>query len=184
LIIVGVLLVTSIIVLFSGSVLVGSQPCDRFVPVEPDQAAQMNEQIQATQHIRSGERMSLEFSEVMLSSYVHQFTAGSRDLVDGAARMVEPGVVMICGVYPPAGNMPIAAKVHIQPNTDQPYQLEGLAMRALDTGGAVGWVAVPNFVVEQLGLMQRAREIMGDNYIVTRLESPGGPTWVMEIQGK
>jgi hypothetical protein len=32
--------------------------------------------------------------------------------------------------------------------------------------------------------MQRAREIMGNNYIVTRIGSPGGPTWVMEIQGK
>jgi len=128
--------------------------------------------------------MPLEFSEVMLSSYVHQYAAGSRDLVDGAARLVEPGVVMICGIYPPAGNAPIAVKVRIQPHADEPYQLEGLAVRALDTGGAIGWVAVPNFVVEQLGLMQRAREIMGNNYIVTRIASPGGPTWVMEIQGK
>jgi hypothetical protein len=119
----------------------------------------------------------------MLSSYVHQYTADSRNLVDGAARLVEPGVVMICGIYPPAGNAPIAAKVRIQPNADEPYQLEGLAVRALDTGGAIGWVAVPNFVVE-VGLMQRAREIMGNNYIVTRLESTGGPMWLMEIQGK
>ena len=57
-------------------------------------------------------------------------------------------------------------------------------MRVLDTGGAIGWVAVPNFVVEQLGLMQRARDILGDNYIVTRLESPGGSMWVLEIEGK
>jgi hypothetical protein len=184
LIVVGVLLVTTLIVLSSGSVLVGPQQCERFVPVEPEQAAQMNRQIQAAQNIRSGERMSLKFSEVMLSSYVHQFTAGSRDLVDGAARLVDPGVVMICGVYPPAGNKAIAAKVRIQPDSDQPYQLEGLAMRVLDTGGAIGWVAVPNFVVEQLGLMQRARELMGNNYIVTRLESPGGQAWMMEIQGK
>jgi hypothetical protein len=184
LIVVGVLLVTTVIVLLSGSVLVGPQPCDRFVPIEPEQAAQMNRQIQAAQNIRAGERLSLEFSEVMLSSYVHQYTADSRDLVDGAARLVEPGVVMICGVYPAAGNAPIAAKVRIQPAADQPYQLEGLAMRALDTGGAIGWVAVPNFIAEQLGLLQRAREIMGDNYIVTRLESTGGPAWIMEIQGK
>ena len=184
LIVATVLLVTAIVVLSSGSVLVGPQPCDRFVPVDPEQAAQMNRQIQAARNIRSGERMALTFSEVMLSSYVQQYTGGSRDLVEGAARLVEPGVVMICGVYPPLGNAPIAAKVRIQPNADQPYQLEGLAVRALDTGGAMGWVAMPNFVVEPLGLMQRAREIMGNNYIVTRIESPGGPLWVMEIQGK
>jgi hypothetical protein len=184
LIVVGILLVLTVVVLSSGSVLVGPQPCDRFVPFEPEQAARMNRQIQAAQNIRSGQRLPLEFSEVMLSSYVHQYTAGSRDLIDGAARLVEPGVVMICGIYPPAGNAPIAAKVRIQANAEEPYQLEGLAVRALDTGSAIGWVAVPNFVVEQLGLMQRAREIMGDNYIVTRIESAGGPLWVMEIQGK
>jgi hypothetical protein len=184
LIIVGILLVTTIIVLSSGSVLVGPQACDRFVPVEPEQAARMNRQIKAAQNIRPGESMSLEFSEVMLSSYVHQYTADSGDLNDGAARLVEPGVVMICGVYPPAGNAPIAAKVRIQPKADEPYQLEGLAIQALDTGGAIGWVAVPNFVVDQLGLIQRAREIMGNNYIVTRIESSGGPMWVLEIQGK
>src|SRR5512136_2167251 len=103
--------------------------------------------------------MPLEFSEVMLSSYVHEYTAGSGDLVEGAARLVEPGVVMICGIYPPAGSAPIAAKVRIQPNADEPYQLEGLAVRALNTGGPIGWVAAPNFVAEQLSLMQRAREI-------------------------
>jgi hypothetical protein len=184
LIVVGVLLVTTIIVLSSGSVLVGPQSCDRVVPVDREQAAQLNEQIQAAQRIRSGERMSLEFSEEMLSSYVRVFTARSGDLKDGAARLVEPGVVMICGVYPPAGNAPIAAKVRIQPDADQPYQLEGLAMQVLDTGGAIGWVAVPNFVVEQLGLMQRARDIMGNNYIVTRVASSGGAMWLLEIQGK
>jgi hypothetical protein len=140
LIVVGILLVMAIVVLSSGSVLVGPQPCDRFVPVDLRQAALMNRQIQAAQNIRAGERMPLEFSEVMLSSYVHQYTAGSRDLVDGAARLVEPGVVMICGIYPPAGSAPIAAKIRIQPNADEPYQLEGLALRALDTGGAFGWV--------------------------------------------
>jgi hypothetical protein len=184
LIIVGVLLVTTIIVLSSGGVLVGPQACDRFVPVEPKEADAMEEKIRAAQDIQKGKRMTLEFSEVMLSSYLHRFTANSGDLVDGAARLVEPGVVMICGVYPPAGSARIAAKVRIQPNADEPYQLEGLAIQALDTGGSIGWVVVPNFLVEQLGLMQRAREIMGNNYIVTRLESPGGPTWVMEIQGK
>jgi hypothetical protein len=184
LIVVGILLVLTVAVLSSGSVLVGPQPCDRFVPFEPQQAARMNRQIQAAQNIRSGQRLPLEFSEVMLSSYVHQYTAGSRDLIDGAARLVEPGVVMICGIYPPAGNAPIAAKVRIQANAEESYQLEGLAVRALDTGSAIGWVAVPNFVVEQLGLMQRAREIMGDNYIVTRIESASGPLWLLEIQGK
>jgi hypothetical protein len=184
LIVVGILLVLTVAVLSSGSVLVGPQPCDRFVPFEPEQATRMNRQIQAAQNIRSGQRLPLEFSEVMLSSYVHQYTANSGDLVDGAARFVEPGVVMLCGVYPPAGSAPIAAKVRIQANAEEPYQLEGLAVRALDTGSAIGWVAVPNFVVEQLGLMQRAREIMGDSYIVTRIESGGRPLWVLEIQGK
>jgi len=42
LIVATVLLVTTIVVLASGSVLVGPQPCDRFVPVDPEQAAQMN----------------------------------------------------------------------------------------------------------------------------------------------
>jgi hypothetical protein len=184
LIVAGVLLVTVVVVLSSGSVLVGPQPCDRFVPFEPEQAARLNRQIQAAQNIRSGERLPLEFSEVMLSSYVQRFTADSRELIDGAARFVEPGVVMLCGIYPPAGNAPIAAKVRIQANVDQPYQFEGLAVRAVDTGGAIGWVAVPNFLIEQLGLAQRAREIMGDNYIVTRLESADGPLWLMEIQGR
>jgi len=184
LIVAGVLLLATVVVLFSGSVLVGPQPCERFVPFEPEQAAQLSEQIQAAQRMQPGERRSLEFSEVMLSSYVQQYTSHSRDLVDGAARFVEPGVVMICGIYPPAGNAPIAAKVRIQTNVDQPYQLEGLAVRAIDTGGAIGWLAVPNFLIEQLGLMQRAREIMGRNYIVTRIDAPPGPQWIMEIRGK
>ena len=74
--------------------------------------------------------------------------------------------------------------MRIQPNADEPYQLEGLAVRAIDTGGAIGWVAVPNVLIEQLGLPQRTREIMGSNYIITRVEARGGPLWLMEIQGK
>ena len=111
----------------------------------------MAAQIRRVQQIAPGERASLEFPEMNLNSYVHEYTAQSGDLQDGGIRLVEPGVVMLCGRSAQAGDLPIAAKFRIQPNADQAYQLEGVATRVIDTGGALGWVAVPNFVIEQTG---------------------------------
>ncbi len=172
LVIVGVLAVLTIGVLASGSVFVGPQPCDRDVPVSQDAAREMAAQIQRAQRIAPGERASLEFPEMNLNSYVNEYTARSGDLQDGGIRLVEPGVVMLCGRSAQAGNLPIAAKFRIQPNADQPYQLEGVATQVIDTGGALGWVAVPNFVIEQLGLMDRVRAALGRQLPRHRPRSP------------
>jgi hypothetical protein len=184
LVIVGVLAVLTIGVLASGSVFVGPQPCDRDVPVSQDAAREMAAQIQRAQRIAPGERASLEFPEMNLNSYVHEYTARSGDLQDGGIRLVEPGVVMLCGRSAQAGNLAIAAKFRIQAEADQPYRLEGAATQVLDTGGAFGWAAVPNFVIEQLGLMDRVRAALGDNFRVTRLEALDDQMWVLEIEGK
>lgn len=184
LVIVAVLLVVTVVVLASGSVLVGPQPCDRAVPVSPGAAQEMESQIRRVQQIAPGERTSLEFPEMNLNSYVHEYTAQSGDLQDGGIRLVEPGVVMLCGRSAQAGNLPIAAKFRIQPDADQAYQLEGVATQVIDTGGALGWVVVPNFVVEQLGLMDRVRAALGDNFRVTRLEARDDQFWMLEIEGK
>jgi hypothetical protein len=184
LVIVGVLAVLTIGVLASGSVFVGPQPCDREVPVSQGAAREMAAQIQRAQRIAPGERATLEFPEMNLNSYVNEYTARSGDLQDGGIRLVEPGVVMLCGRSAQAGNLAIAAKFRIQPEADQPYQLEGAATQVLDTGGALGWVAVPNFVVEQLGLMDRVRAALGNNFRVTKLNARDGQMWVLEIEGK
>jgi hypothetical protein len=184
LVILAVLLVLTIVVLASGSVLVGPQPCDRPVPVSPSAAREMAAQIKRVQQIAPGERASLEFPEMNLNSYVHAYTTQSGDLQDGGIRLVEPGVVMLCGRSAQAGNLPIAAKFRIQPKADQAYQLEGVATQVLDTGGALGWVAVPNFVIEQLGLMDRVRAALGNNFRVTGLDIRGDRSWVLEIEGK
>jgi len=104
-------------------------------------------------------------------------------LSDGRARLVAPGVVMICGYYSPAGDLPLAAKFRIVPNVDQPFQLDGIATRVIDSGGGFGWVAVPNAVAEQYGLMDRIREVMGGGYVVTRLDPRPG-SWFIEIRGR
>ena len=183
-VIIAVLLVMTVGVLASGSILVGPQPCDRAVRTSPDAAREMAAQIRRVQQIAPGERASLEFPEMNLNSYVQEYTARSGDLQDGGIRLVEPGVVMLCGRSAQAGDLPIAAKFRIQPNADQAYQLEGVATRVIDTGGALGWVAVPNFVVEQLGLMDRVRAALGDNFRVTGLTAHGDQLWVLEIEGK
>ena len=172
LVIVGVLAVLTIGVLASGSIFVGPQPCDREVPVSAEAARAMAAQIQRAQRIAPGERTSLEFPEMNLNSYVAEYTARRGDLQDGGVRLLEPGIVMLCGRSAQAGNLPIAAKFRIQPDADQAYQLEGVATQVIDTGGALGWVAVPNFVVEQMGLMDRVRAALGNNFRVTRLECP------------
>ena len=119
-----------------------------------------------------------------LNSYVREYTAQSGDLQDGGIRLVEPGVVMLCGRSAQAGGLRIAAKFRIQPDADQPYQLEGAATQVLDTGGALGWVAVPNFVIEQLGLIDRVRAALGNNFRVTGLNVRDDQFWVLEIEGK
>jgi hypothetical protein len=181
---IGVLLAVAGAVLLSGSVLVGPQPCDREVPVSAEAAREMAMQIRRVQQIASGERAALEFPEMNLNSYVREFTARSGDLQDGGIRLVEPGVVMLCGRSAQAGNLPIAAKFRIQPNADQAYQLEGVAAQVINTSGALGWVAVPNFVVEQLGLMDRVRAALGNNFRVTGLEGLNDQLWRLEIEGK
>ena len=91
---------------------------------------------------------------------------------------------MLCGRSAQAGNLHIAAKFRIQPNVDQAYQLQGVAAQVIDTGGALGWVAVPNFVIEQLGLMDRVRAALGNNFRVTSLDARDDQFWVLEIEGK
>jgi hypothetical protein len=184
LVIIGVLLVVTVIVFASGSVLVGPQPCARAVPVSAEAAREMAAQINRVKQMAPGERTSLEFPEMNLNSYVREYTARSGDLQDGGIRLVEPGVVMLCGRSAQAGNLPIAAKFRIQPNADQTFQLEGVATQVIDTGGALGWVAVPNFAIEQLGLMDRVRAALGDNFRVTGLEVRDDKMWVLEIEGK
>jgi hypothetical protein len=184
LVIAAVLLVMTVVVLASGSVLVGPQPCDRAVPVSSDAAQETAAQIRRVQQIAPGERTSLEFPEMNLNSYVHEYTARSSDLQDGGIRLVEPGVVMLCGRSAQAGDLRIAAKFRIQPEADQTFQLEGVATQVIDTGGALGWVAVPNFVIEQLGLMDRVRTALGDTFRVTRLDARSDQLWVLEIEGK
>jgi hypothetical protein len=184
LVLVGVLVVLTIGVLASGSILVGPQPCDRDVPVSLDAAREMEAQIKRVQQIAPGERTSLEFPEMNLNSYVREFTAQRGDLQDGGIRLVEPGVVMLCGRSAQAGDLRIAAKFRIQSEADQPYQLEGVATQVIDTGGALGWVAVPNFVIEQLGLMDRVRVALGNNFRVTSLKARDDQFWVLEIEGK
>jgi len=167
---------------FSGSVLVGTDACYRFVPEVP--IGRISENIARARNMRPGDPpFGFDFAEEELNSYVHEFAGANNILSDGRARLVAPGVVMICGYYPPAGNLPIAVKFRIVPNADQPFQLDGIATRVIDSGGGFGWVAVPNTVAEQYGLMDRIREVMGGGYVVTRLDPRPG-SWFIEIRGR
>ncbi len=184
LLIVGVLLVVVVGVLISGSVLVGPQPCDRVVPDSREAAQRMADQIEQIKQIGPGQQSALDLSEMDINSYVREFTARSGDLQDGGLRLVEPGVVMLCGQASQAGNLRIAAKFHLQPNADEVVQLDSVAARVIDTGGAVGWVAVPNFVIEQLGLTDRVRAALGENFRLTDLQVHDDQFWTLQIEGK
>ena len=63
-------------------------------------------------------------------------------------------------------------------------QLDGVAARVINTGGAVGWVAVPNFVIEQLGLGDRVRAALGENFRLTDLQVHDNQFWTLQIEGK
>jgi hypothetical protein len=171
-------------VLLSGEALVGPSACDRFVPVTREGAAVMSRQIEAAKAMRTGERRRLEFSEEMLSSYVNVFAARSGDLIDGAARLVEPGTVMLCGGLPQTGGLPVAVKVRVKVGAPQPYEVAGTAVRVLNTGGSLGWVAVPEAVAASFGLAERLRAALGDSYIITDLQTPGEYVWVLSIEGR
>ena len=171
-------------VLISGEILVGPTACDRPVPISREGAALMNRQIEAAKAMQPGQRQTLEFTEEMFNSYVNVISARSGDLIDGGARLTEPGVALLCGGLPQAGGLPVAVKVRVRVDAGPPYEIAGVAMRVLNTGGGFGWVAVPDAVAGQFGLIDRVREALGDSYIVTALRAPTPTTWIMAVQGK
>lgn len=171
-------------VLISGEMLVGPTACDRPVPISREGAALMNRQIEAAKAMQPGQRQTLEFTEEMFNSYVNVISARSGDLIDGGARLTEPGVALLCGGLPQAGGLPVAVKVRVRVDAGPPYEIAGVAMRVLNTGGGFGWVAVPDAVAGQFGLIDRVREALGDSYIVTALHAPTPTTWIMAVQGK
>lgn len=180
LVVLGVIVIGA---LLSGGIFVGPEPCDRPVPLSPVASREFAAQIERAKRLGPGDVQMLRFTEEMLNSYVHDFTAAQNLLGDGQARFVEPGVVMICGEYEAAGNMIIAAKFRVFTNNDQPFQLDGVATRVINTGGTFGWVAVPNVLVEQFNLTDRINEVMGGSYFITRLDARLS-AWLMEVKGR
>ncbi|MFN8596421.1 MAG: hypothetical protein U0559_09595 [Anaerolineae bacterium] len=179
-VVIGVIIIGA---LLSGGIFVGPAPCDRPVPLSPVASREFAAQIERAKRLGPGDVQALRFTEEMLNSYVHDFTAAQNLLGKGQARFVEPGVVMICGEYAAAGNLTIAAKFRVFTNNDQPFQLEGVATRVINTGGTFGWVAVPNVLVEQFNLSDRVNEVMGGSYFITRLDARLS-AWLMEVKGR
>jgi len=170
--------------LMSGEMFVGPSACDRPAPMSREGAALMGRQIEAAKAMRPGQRQTLEFTEEMLNSYVNVISARSGDLIGGGARLTEPGVALLCGGLPQAGGLPVAVKVRVRVEAAEPYEIAGVAMRVLGTGGSFGWVAVPDAIAGQFGLTERVREALGDSYIITSLRAPAPATWIMAVQGK
>ncbi len=174
-------------VLFSGAVAVGVDAfnaCDRPVPYSPRASADMSAVIHAVDSTRAGEVRSLDFSEEMLNSYVHDTGAQQRMLMNGQARFVQPGLVVICGqLNEQYGNLLIAATVRIQTQADAPYQLSGISARAVSISGtSFGWVAVPNVLANSL--IDQVNNEMGNFYRVLSLSSNEPAIWQMQVVRK
>jgi ABC-type dipeptide/oligopeptide/nickel transport system ATPase subunit len=178
--------VVAIGVLFTGSLFVGPQACDvppRLSPFRPE--VPLRDQIEQAKAIAPGDSAAIEFTEEMLDNYVRDFGAENGLLREGQARFAGDNALVICGDYQDQqlGSVGVAARFHFQPEADEPVALDGIAARALDTGSAFGWVALPTGLAGSV--VNQIKQFMGDRFIITDLRAPReGDVWRVEIRGK
>jgi hypothetical protein len=174
-------------VLFSGTLAVGPDAfyaCSQPPPYSSRASAVMVERIHAIDNTSAGEVSPLDFTEEMLNSYVHDIGEQQRMLMDGQARFVQPGLVVICGqLNEQYANLFIAATVRIQIQAEAPYQLSGISARAVSIPGtSFGWVAVPNALANSL--IDQVNNQMGNFYRVLSLNSNEPAIWQMQVVRK
>lgn len=180
---VGVMVFATAVCFFSGGLAVGALVLNRLgEPVNSNQAAALSMQakLAAAQNLPSDRPHALVFGEDELSSYVRFIVGPGIGLSDGRARLIEPGVVAIGGRLQSLANLNVAATFSLQPGTDRKAKLESAAVQLLPTGGTLGWVVVPNFLVASFA--DQINQSLGTGYAVLDVQALSPTQWAVAIE--
>ena len=188
---VGLVVFVTAACFFAGGIFVGANvfsALNRPVGSNPVDAASFAQKIDAVAQLQPGETYQLRFTEDELSSYVKLILGPQIGLSNARARILGGGQFVVYGRYDDLGGLPIMLVGSPQTGGDQLFNVAQSSAQVipLDSGqpntlSPVGWVPVPNAVVQPL--VDKALASAQSRYTFTTVSGPAtqpgpsGDTW-------
>jgi hypothetical protein len=177
LITVGLVVFVTAACFFAGGIFVGANVFAALnKPVGSSQAAaaSFEQKMDTVARMQPGDTYQLRFTEDELSSYL-KFTLGPQiGLSNARARVLGNGQFVVYGRYSDLGGLPVMLVGAPQADSDQLFQLAQSSVQVIpvDSGQAntvsnIGWVPVPNAIVQPL--VDRAFAPAGQRYTFTNV---------------
>ncbi|MBP7689306.1 MAG: hypothetical protein KA765_15425 [Thermoflexales bacterium] len=180
---VGLVVFVTAACFFAGGIFVGANvftALNKPVNSGTDAAARFEQKIDAVAQLQPGEVYQLRFTEDELSSYLKFVLGPQIGLSNARARVLGDGQFVVYGRYDDLGGLPIMLVGSPQTGGDQLFNIAQSSAQIVpldggqaDTVSPLGWVPMPNAVVQPL--VDQALASAQQRYTFTNV-SPGKPS--------
>ena len=134
-------------------------------------AKDFQQKLQTIQAASPNQSFEWQYTETDLSSYLRLVFGPQHGMGDtGRARFLSSQQVVFRGQWPGASNLPVMAVATIQQNAAPVYRLDSSFVQLLPLGENLGWVLVPNSVLQPL--IDQINHDIGTGYAAVKVQYP------------
>ena len=171
---VGVLVFATAFCFFATGAVAGAAALSAFqreLPSNPSAAEDFQSGLHTVQAAPAGVPFQWSFEENDLSSYMRFVLGPQMGLGDtGRARFMPSQQIAFKGKWPQLAGLPVMAVTTIQTGAQPVYRLDSSFVQVLPLGENLGWVPVPNSMLQPF--VDRINADIGVGYVAQRVQFP------------
>lgn len=172
---VGVLVFATAFCFFTSGVVAAAAALSAFqrpLPSTPEAAQDFQSHLQVIQAAPAGKVFQWSFEENDLSSYLRFVLGPQMGLGDtGRARFLPLQQVAFKGNWPQLAGLPVMAVTTLQTSVEPVYRLDNSFVQLLPLGENLGWVPVPNNLLQPF--VNQINANLGVGYVAQQVQFPG-----------